>query len=348
VIIPAWNEEKYLPRLLDSIDAARARWAALQFDTRAREDGNAIVNRQSAIVNLESCLRGHDDDDIEVIVADNASTDRTGEIARARGCRVAFVEKRLIAAARNGGAKRARGEILCFVDADYRIHPNTFDHIDRVMSARHDDGVSTESHSPRRVISGPRREELDIRAATARSKTRSPRRREERSPSSCANGGKPLADARGSDAAPFRYIGGGTGLVLERKSLALRITLLAIMPLLLMLRIDGGVWFMRREAFEAVGGYDESQMISEDVRLLWALKRLGKRRRPRQKLATRFDAKKAGVPGGPALAICSTRKFDKHGDWHFLFDFYKAPLLYLFSRRRFEQYARSYWYEDER
>jgi len=43
LVIPAYNEEKYLPRLLDSVDAARARFAG----------------------------RG----DVEVIVADNVSTD---------------------------------------------------------------------------------------------------------------------------------------------------------------------------------------------------------------------------------------------------------------------------------
>jgi len=327
VIIPAWNEEKYLPRLLDSIDVAKARWGEgkRELDSRMRGNDEPIVNRQSAIVNPE----------IEVIVADNASTDRTAEIARERGCRVAFVEKRLIAASRNGGAAMARGEILCFVDADYRIHPGTFEHVDHIMSARVGERRTTECHGgsvreegvfnaeggpPRQVNSAPRREGIDSR-----------------------DEGEAV-----DSGPPFRYIGGGTGLVLERKSLALRITLLAIMPLLLALRIDGGVWFVRRKDFIEVGGYDESQMISEDVRLLWALKKLGKRRRPKQKLATRFDVKKAGVPGRPALAVCSTRKFDKHGDWHFLFDFYKAPLLYLFSRRRFEQYARSYWYEDDR
>ncbi len=95
LVIPAYNEEQYLPRLLDSIDIARDRY------------------RQGR-------------DAIEVIVANNASTDRTAEIATARGCSVVFVEKRAIAAARNGGARFARGEILAFIDADSAIHPETF------------------------------------------------------------------------------------------------------------------------------------------------------------------------------------------------------------------------------
>ena len=103
LIIPAFNEEACLPRLLDTVDAARAAYA-----------GGV--------------------DAIEVIVADNASTDRTAALAAARGCRVARVEKRVIGAVRNGGARCARGEILCFVDADMRIHPQTFNEIDRALA----------------------------------------------------------------------------------------------------------------------------------------------------------------------------------------------------------------------
>ncbi len=98
LVIPAWNEAATLPRLLDSIDAARARWVA--------QGGRAGA--------------------IEVIVADNASTDATAQIAHARGVRVARVDKRVIAAARNGGAAIASGEILAFVDADSRIHTDAF------------------------------------------------------------------------------------------------------------------------------------------------------------------------------------------------------------------------------
>jgi hypothetical protein len=55
LIIPAYNEERLLPRLLDSLDIARASYG----------DRGAV----------------------EVIVADNGSTDRTAEIAADRGCR---------------------------------------------------------------------------------------------------------------------------------------------------------------------------------------------------------------------------------------------------------------------
>lgn len=103
VIIPAFNEERFLPRLLDSIRTARSLYR------RGREA-------------------------IEVIVADNCSTDKTAALALRRGCRVARVEQRVIAAVRNGGARIARGEVLCFIDADSQLHPQTFNAIDEALA----------------------------------------------------------------------------------------------------------------------------------------------------------------------------------------------------------------------
>jgi glycosyltransferase involved in cell wall biosynthesis len=92
-----------LPRLLDTVDAARARFV-------------------------------HGADAVEVIVADNSSTDDTAKVAAARGCRVAPVTKRMIGSARNGGAALATAPILCFTDADMQIHPESFNAIDRALA----------------------------------------------------------------------------------------------------------------------------------------------------------------------------------------------------------------------
>ena len=102
LIIPAHNEQNYLPALLDTVDIARLNYKA---------NSNAI----------------------EVIVANNDSTDKTAEIAKDRGCLLVNVEKRVIAAVRNAGASVARGDILTFVDADSQIHPNTFNAIEHAM-----------------------------------------------------------------------------------------------------------------------------------------------------------------------------------------------------------------------
>lgn len=95
LVIPAHNEQALLPRLLATVNAARARYR-----------GGAAA--------------------VEVIVADNASTDATATVARERGCTVVPVAERRIASARNGGAAAARARLLAFVDADSRIHARTF------------------------------------------------------------------------------------------------------------------------------------------------------------------------------------------------------------------------------
>jgi glycosyltransferase involved in cell wall biosynthesis len=65
-------------------------------------------------------------DPYEIIVVDDASTDRTAEIARAGGARVVSVHYRQIASTRNAGARAATGNTLIFVDADTCVPPATF------------------------------------------------------------------------------------------------------------------------------------------------------------------------------------------------------------------------------
>lgn len=101
LIIPAYNEEKYIGRTLESVVKAK-----------------------------ESHVRPHL---IEVIVVNNCCTDKTEEIAKSFGVEVIFEKERRIAAVRNKGAKSARGEILGFLDADSLITPNMFNSIDEAM-----------------------------------------------------------------------------------------------------------------------------------------------------------------------------------------------------------------------
>jgi glycosyltransferase involved in cell wall biosynthesis len=57
----------------------------------------------------------------EVIVVNDASTDRTAELACEAGARVIDVRLRQISAVRNAGAREAKGNVFFFVDADTRI-----------------------------------------------------------------------------------------------------------------------------------------------------------------------------------------------------------------------------------
>ena len=162
-----------------------------------------------------------------MIVADNGSTDVTPDIARARGCEVVSVSKRCIAAARNGGAASALGDVVAFADADFRISRETFNYIDAVL---------------------------------------------------CTPG----------------YVGGASGLTMERWSPGIWVTWSMIMPPLWLLGFDGGIWFCRRRDFHAVGGFNETVRAGEDVRFLSALARLGRSRKPRERLANRFTVRQTG------------------------------------------------------
>ena len=87
VVVPAFNEEKFIARALRKIRAATDAFSALGWES-------------------------------EIIVCDNNSTDRTAEIAKGAGAQVVFEPVNQIGRARNAGAARARGDWIFFVDAD--------------------------------------------------------------------------------------------------------------------------------------------------------------------------------------------------------------------------------------
>ena len=82
VIIPTYNEEEYLPILLDSI-------------------------------------KNQNFEDYEIIIADANSTDNTRQIAKSYGCII--TEGGMPGVGRNNGAKIAKGDILLFLDSDLEL-----------------------------------------------------------------------------------------------------------------------------------------------------------------------------------------------------------------------------------
>jgi glycosyltransferase involved in cell wall biosynthesis len=105
VIIPAYNEERFLPRCIASL-------------RRAAE-----------------CYRRERGGTIEIIVVDNNSTDRTAQVARELGARLVEEPINNIARARNAGARVARGRFLAFCDADNEVNERLLceihDHLSR-------------------------------------------------------------------------------------------------------------------------------------------------------------------------------------------------------------------------
>ena len=102
IVIPAFNEEKYLPGTLGAAHKAcavfdQAGWAS------------------------------------EIVVCDNNSTDQTASVARANGVQVVFESFNQIAASRNAAGNAARGDWLVFVDADTQVTPMLFREMMRAM-----------------------------------------------------------------------------------------------------------------------------------------------------------------------------------------------------------------------
>ena len=129
---------------------------------------------------------------------------------------------------------------------------------------------------------------------------------------------------------------GATGVKLERLSVGLAITYMIMVPMVWVTGMDTGVVFCRREDFFEVGGYNEGRAFAEDVQFLLDMKRLGRRRG--QRLARVTEAK----------TISSTRKFDEHGEWHYLSMVVRFGVWSLLAPRRFDEYAQRYWYGDQR
>ena len=115
VVIPAFNEELYLPETLSSLRDA-----------------------------ISVCPCG-----VEIIVVNNDSVDRTAEVAGSFGATVVHERVHNIARVRNAGANVARGQVLAFVDADTSVPPRFLARIAEVMADRACAGGSADIvHTP--------------------------------------------------------------------------------------------------------------------------------------------------------------------------------------------------------
>ncbi len=179
IIVPAYNEESYLVPTLASLgEAARIASEALH-------------------------------QEVEIIVVDNASTDRTADLARALNATLVVEPTPGIARARNAGARNSSGELLIFVDADTIVPPELVVHVMNAVNTGH-------------------------------------------------------------------CIGGAVGAVYRpiRRSVAVYLWVWKYVARAFQMA-QGVTQFATREAFEAVGRYDEALFMSEDVDFFWRLRALG-------------------------------------------------------------------------
>jgi glycosyltransferase involved in cell wall biosynthesis len=204
-VVPAFDEELLLPRTLDALHAT------------ARELGL----------------------DYEIVVVDDASTDRTSAVAVAHGARVVAVHHRRIAATRNAGARAASHDLFVFVDADTVVPVGPVAGALRVISAGGVAGGCT-----------------------------------------CAFDGAVPAWAR--------------------------VLLLPLLSLYRWARLTPGAFlFCTREAFDAVGGFDESVFGGEEVLMARALDRFAKTR------GQRFSIVRSSI-------VTSGRKLRAYSAWELL------------------------------
>jgi len=94
VVIPAYNEERYLPDTLRALKAA--------------------------LIPVP---------DSEIIVVDNESPDTTRNIAASFATRIVTESEHNIGKVRNTGGEAAEGDVIVFVDADTIVRPGTFEKI---------------------------------------------------------------------------------------------------------------------------------------------------------------------------------------------------------------------------
>lgn len=116
IVVPAFNEERYLGETLASLNRAKA-----------------VLQRER---NIES----------EIIVVDNNSNDSTADIARALGATVIKEPLHNVAKVRNTGAKHSNGDVIVFVDADTVAPENLMTRIVNAMSDETCLGGAVDAH----------------------------------------------------------------------------------------------------------------------------------------------------------------------------------------------------------
>jgi glycosyltransferase involved in cell wall biosynthesis len=129
-------------------------------------------------------------------------------------------------------------------------------------------------------------------------------------------------------------IGGGVPLIPARLSPGIVLTWLMLAPYaLIRYRVSAGLFWSRREDFEAIGGFDETMVSGEDLDFALRLKAYGK-----------AHGKRFKTLWGTSIHT-SCRKFDAFGDWYLVL---RPGLIRTILRGKDQNAADRYYYDLER
>jgi hypothetical protein len=115
---------------------------------------SVIVPARNAASTLGACLASIRDASaatgpIELVVADNGSTDRTAAVAAAEGATVVSLPGLRVSAVRNRAARQARAPVLAFIDADHVLGKDWFTAARRLLAEPQIAAVGAEYEAPR-------------------------------------------------------------------------------------------------------------------------------------------------------------------------------------------------------
>ena len=110
-----------------------------------------VHNGQDYLENCIESIAGQSYDNLEILIVNDGSTDRTGEICaglqdRYENVVVFTLEDLGVSAARNYAMDRAKGAFLTFVDADDRLCPDTLSYLHERITATDSDLAGCRFH----------------------------------------------------------------------------------------------------------------------------------------------------------------------------------------------------------
>jgi glycosyltransferase involved in cell wall biosynthesis len=134
-----------------------------------------------------------------------------------------------------------------------------------------------------------------------------------------------------------RYIGGGVRIVPERMSPGVWVTTVMLKTFIRLAGLTGGLYWCRREDFEAVGGFNDNLLFGEDLDFAKRLRAHGRTKGLR--LTTLRDA----------YIETSCRKLDRFGDWCIFKEMFLRPVKLIQGfRGKDRSFADRFFYDFER